>query len=520
MNPPDISSVLLIDNLNRTLHNPGASQRWHALMDAYGGETQDDLKAKVRAALEAGVPRQGIPGFLLCTFLFEATGDVSRLIEAAALLQTITPLDPDRLMAFAVYIWGVFISRGGSRADFVDILRKMCVPQIVSSLGMPVAARARALFPSRPIGMIRKVALVAAYLGHESHAPTPLALQHARQLRDLDYEVALFSPQDLRVPDMADYFGNNARLATHPPDFADLKARMPHGVEATVSDDRFSLPRRWEDLLLSIARFDPDLVVFVGLNSPLVSGLYQARPVLGLCVHAMQPMAPVDVWLTADKTQAGIAGAMWAPFLPPALGHYHPFRIRLKTAGADLPRTELGLHDDALVLLSVGARLHTEIDGPWAERMVALLQKHPKIQWLLVGGAAHRPAALAALSEEQLRMQPHREDIRSVTRSADVYVNPPRVGGGFSVAEAMAEGLPVMAMKNSDGGDKVGDAAAADLDSYFAELEALIADAALRRSRGNAMRALFTQTLDLENSADSLRAACELSLEQYRKRLK
>ena len=520
MSIPDISSVLLIDSLNRTLHNPGASQRWHALMDAYGGETQEDIKAKVRAALEAGVPRQGIPGFLLCTFLFEVTGDVSRLTEAAALLQTITPLDPDRLMAFAVYIWGVFISRGGGRADFVDILRKMGVPQIVSSLGMQVATRARVLFPSRPVEAIRKVALVAAYLGHESHAPTPLALQHARQLRDLGYEVALFSPQDLRVPDMADYFGNNARLTTRPPDLAELRASVPHGVEATVSDDRFSLPRRWEDLLLSIVRFDPDLVMFVGLNSPLVSGLYQARPVLGLCVHAMQPMAPADVWLTADKAQAGIAGALWAPFFPPALGHYHPFRIRLKAAGANLARAELGLRDDAVILLSVGARLHSEIDGPWAARMVALLQRHPKVQWLLVGGAAHRPAALAALPEEQLRMQPHREDIRGVTRIADIYVNPPRVGGGFSVAEAMAEGLPVMSMKNSDGGDKIGDAAASDLDAYFADLEALIADAALRRSRGNAMRTLFAQTLDLANSSDSLRAACTLSLEQYRKRLK
>ncbi|MBV8633244.1 MAG: glycosyltransferase [Burkholderiaceae bacterium] len=133
---------------------------------------------------------------------------------------------------------------------------------------------------------------------------------------------------------------------------------------------------------------------------------------------------------------------------------------------------------------------------------------------------AHRPAALATVPEEQLPLQRHRDDIRGVLRTADIYVNPPRVGGGFSVAEAMAEGLPVTALKNSDGGDKIGDAAASDMDAYFADLEALIADAALRKSRGAAMRMSFTQTLDLDNSSDSLRAACELSLTQYRLRIK
>jgi glycosyltransferase involved in cell wall biosynthesis len=520
MNNPNFTSVLLIDHLNRALQNPTASQRWHALLETYVAETNEELRSRVRARLAAGVPKQGIAGFMLTTFLFEVTGDVSRLIEAAALLQTITPLDPDRLMAFCVYIWGIFIARGGGRLAFVDILRKMCVPQLVASMGVQVAERGMALFPPRPVETIRKVALVASYIGQDSHAPTPLALQHARLLRDLGYEVRLFSPQELRVPDMAEYFGNSARLTTFPPNYAKLKASMPDGVEAALSDDRFSLTRRWDDLLRSIAGFDPDLVMFVGLNSPLVSALYQARPVLGLCVHAMQPMTPVDVWLTADQAQGGIAAPMWAPHLPPALGHYHPFRVQLKPAGDDLQRAGLDLREDAIVLLSVGARLHAEIEGPWAGRMIALLQRHPNVQWLMVGGAAKRPDALAALSEAQLPVQAYREDIRSVMRTADIYVNPPRVGGGFSVAEAMAEGLPVTAMQNSDGGDKIGSAAADGLDAYFADLEALIADAGLRQRRGAAMRELFTQTLDLDNSSASLRAACEASLAQYRKRIK
>ena len=520
MSTPTITSVLLIDNLNRTLLNPTASQRWHALLELYCQETREDIRAKVRNALAANIPRQGAPGFLLMTFLYEVTNDVSYLAEAGALLQTLEPFDPDRLMAFAVYIWGVFISKGGDRARFIDVLRTMRIPELVGRVGQALAGRAKSVFPPRPVESIRKVALLASYIGQESHAPTPLALQHAQLLLDMGYEVALFSPQELRIPDMPDYFGNKAHLTTFAPNYAKLRNSIPEGLSITLSDERFSLPRRWDDLLPSLAKFDPDLVMFVGLNSPFVSALYNARPVLGLCVHAVQPMAPVDVWLTADLAQAGITGATWAPAIPAALGHYHPFRVKLKPRGTDLARSELGLREGDIVLLCIGARLPLEIEGPWAERMVNLLHRHPEVQWLMVGGVATRPPALAALSDEQLLTLPHREDIRSVMRTADIYLNPPRVGGGFSVAEAMAEGLAIAALRNSDGGDKIGPAAAADLDAYFADLEAMIADASLRRSRGQAMRELFARTLDLENSKDSLRAACESSLDRYRQRIK
>ncbi len=520
MNTPTITSVLLIDALNRTLKNPGASQRWHALLELYCQETRDDLKAKVRASLEAGVPRQGVPGFLRTTFLYEVTGDVSYLADAGELLLSIEPFDPDRLMAFAVYIWGVFISKGGDRARFVEVLRMMRIPELAGRMGQAFAERAKTAFAPRQVTTIRKVALVASYIGQDSHAPTPLALQHAKLLQDLGYEVTLFSAQELRIPDMGEYFGNSAHLTTFAPDYAKLRKNVPDGIAVTLSDERFSLPRRWDDLLISVAKFDPDLVMFVGLNSPFLSALHRARPVLGLCVHAVQPMAPCDVWLTADQTQAGVAGDMWAPSAPAALGHYHPFRVKLKPHGAELARSELELHESGIVLLSVGARLRLEIDGEWAVRMVELLQRHPDVQWLLVGGVAARPAALLDLPDEQVLTLPYREDIRSVMRTADIYVNPPRVGGGFSVAEAMAEGLAVTALRNSDGGDKIGAAAAADIDAYFADLDALITDARLRRSRGEAMRTLFAQTLDLDNSSASLRQACELSVAQYHRRIK
>lgn len=518
MSNANLVSMLLIDNLQRTLANPTASQRWHALLELYIKETREDVKDKVRQALLAGVPKRGVQGFLLTTFLYDVTGQESYLVEAGALLQTLEPLDPDRHMAFAVYVWGVFISKGGDRARFVDVLRRMGVHESIAKAGQHLLGAASKTLPARTIDKVRKVALVAAYIGQDSHAPTPLALRHAKLLQSLGYEVQLFAAQEMRVQDMESFFGNAARLTTFPPDFAELKKAVPTGVNLTLSDDRFSMMRRWSDLMVSIGKFDPDLVMFVGLNSPLMMPLHQARPVLGLCVHAVQPMAVADVWLAADQAQAGVEGKVWSPALPPALGFYHPFRINLKPLGPTLRRADLGVRDNAIVLLSVGARLNHEVAGPWGERMAAFLLRHPEVQWLLVGGVATRPDALAAVPKEQTALHAYRNDMRNVMQTADIYVNPPRVGGGFSVAEAMAEGLAVTAFANSDGGDKIGAAAVSDIDAYFNELEALVGDAALRRSRGEAMRKLFAETLDLDNSGESLRRACDLTLERFRQR--
>lgn len=103
-------------------------------------------------------------------------------------------------------------------------------------------------------------------------------------------------------------------------------------------------------------------------------------------------------------------------------------------------------------------------------------------------------------------------------RCTDIYVNPDRLGGGFSIAEAMAEGLPVVALSDSDGGDKLGPAAALNLEDFFVKLHILVADVVARRQMGHAMKARFSQTLDLNQSGPSLILACVLTQERYQQR--
>ena len=511
-------ALFLGDSLDQTIANPTAAHRWHTLLDLYHRIDDTELRAIVQSKLLAHVPDTGIEGFFRATFLADATDDPAYIAQAGRLVQQIRPFDPDRLTAFTVYVWGEIIAKSLGRADFVAALRDARIHEVESMLGRYLVQSLDSPLRPRPISSVRKVAIVTSYIGHHVHTPTMMAFQQARLLQRQGIAVHLFSAQELRVAQMGLYLGNNINLMTAAPELAALKKLIPDGVDVTLSDERFSLVRRWRDLLASVAQFDPDMVLFVGLNSPFLAPLYAARPVLGLCVHSVPPLAPVDVWLSANRANHRQASAVWAPALPNAWGHYHPYRIELKPISAPTSRAELGLAADDLVLVSAGARLQHEINGEWAARVAQILHRHPQVVWLLPGRDGPPPAALAELPATRVRVLPYQDDLRSLYRCCDVYLNPPRIGGGFSVAEAMAEGLPTLAFNESDGGDKLGEHAVKTMDAYFERLDALITDQALRERTGSSMGALFAETLDLEQSGPSLLAACQYAVERYRER--
>jgi glycosyltransferase involved in cell wall biosynthesis len=521
MNVTPILQSLLGDAVNQTVLNPCASHRWHALLDLYAAETDVQARAIVEQSLLAHVSGEGIAGFFRATFLAGATGNMQYIADAGKIVQQITPLDSDRLMAFASYEWGRTLTHGSDHAGFLGALRHACIPEIIQLAGRHLAAQTASRPVPRVIERIRKVALLTSFVGNADHTPTILILQHARLLQSQGMEVRIFACQEVHIQQCSHYLGNRGEVLTPAPDLNALAARMPPDLTVMLSDTRFSLMHRWQEMLAIIDAFDPDLVLFVGLNSPLVLPLYQARPVLGLCLHAVSPMAPVDLWLTARSELAGQFSTDWGSALPPALGYYHPYRIALQQPliTQSFGRADLGLKLQHAVLITVGARLIHEITGDWANRMANLLQRRPQLIWVLLGGNGSIPAALSSVPSAQIRALPHQDNVRGILQCCDIYVNPLRVGGGFSVAEAMAEGLPVVAFANGDGGNKLGDRASANIDDYFGTLESLLDECNVREQTGAAMRALFSATLDLEQSTLSLRHACERTLETYRRRV-
>lgn len=511
---PTQAPAALRDSLQQTLSKPDDFRVWHALRDAYYAAEAANFRAEVVASLLASVPDHGVAAFLRATFLSAATGERHWSTLAGQIALTLEPASADRLMAFCVVEWGHTVMHGLDRSAFIVALHASGIPPLMAQMGRMLSALAPPL-SARAIPWLHRVAVLCPYLGSEAHPPSSMALHQVTLLQNMGLQVRLFSCQETRVTQAEQYFGSKATLLTPPATPERLQQLASMGVDVQLADDSLPLMVRWQSMLANIAAYDPDLILFVGLNSPLLAPLYATRPVLGLCVHATPPMAAVDVWLTSTPALAQCHSAPWVPDFPPALGHYHPFRVKLKPATHARTREEFDLQPGQIALISAGFRLESEINGEWAARMLALLQHHPQVVWMLVGGNGGLPAALAAAPQQQLRLVKHQPDLRSLMRCADMYVNPARIGGGFSVAEAMAEGLPTLALADSDGGDKLGPFAAEHMDGYFAQLDALLADGKLRAQRGAQLRQRFQDVLDIERSGPSLLMACELARQRF-----
>ncbi|MFZ6771808.1 glycosyltransferase [Undibacterium sp. SXout7W] len=510
---------LLIDVIDRTCSNPSGSHCWLELSQRLSAISDESVLQKILQSLVKSIPDQGISGFYLATLLDLFTHDRIFLKRARALLKTMTPFDADRMSAF----FNVAVQRAlmcsGRRQNFKDFLEDVGLVELSQDIARHLEKQIVINIEPRPVSHIKKIAIVAPQLRSMIHPPTQMALHQAELLSRNGVETRLFSCQEGVGPGFDHLYGTGASEKTFQVDLQPWLTSVGAGVTVHLGDQRFSLMRRWLDILKEITLFAPDLILFVGLHSGLLSSLYKKYPILGLGTNSVPPMVPTDVWLSSDKKLSGLDSSTWGDVFPASLAWYHPYRIQRKTMSARLTRSELGIDDHKLVLISLGSHLDSAIQGLWAKKMCQLINEHADVVWLMIGGAGRFPVALQGIQESRLQLMPYTIQVQAFMMASDIYVNPPIMGGGFSVAEAMQIGLPVVSFADSDGGDKVGDMAVTDMDSYFGLLRKLISDRPLRAEMGTQLQRQFTQQLDLDHSDASLLRACAITAQRYNQRI-
>jgi hypothetical protein len=510
-------TTLLLDALDRALLEPQCARRWHGLMATWLETPDPAARRQVLDTLQSLPDGDSRADILRLTFLAQASGNPQFENDACARVLALRPADPDRLASFMAYQWLSALQHLEGRAQFVAALSAGRVPEMALRQMQSATETLPPDFPARTPDEIRRVAVVVPYVGNQFHTPSVMAVEQCAVLAREGLQVQLFSAQELLPPDASQFRGDGRELALPPLNAQAWAKFLPAGVSMTVSDSRFSLPGRWRKLMPVLAGFDADVVLLVGLYSPLAAALHTVRPVAGLSVNTVPPIAPADVWLTADT--APERRDVWGESFAPPQPVYHPWRVKRSRKQWPVTRAELGLGAAAVVWVTAGFRLAHEIKPEWADRMLHLMSRHPDVVWLVIGGEGKLPQALQQAAPGRVRALATRSDLSGILRICDIYVNPPRMGGGLSVAEAMAESLPVVSRAGSDGGDKAGELALPDMATYMERLAALTENPALRAETGQALRRRFDEHFDLDASGPALLAACRQAAELASARL-
>ena len=465
----------------------------------------------------------GKPAFFQAVFMFFHAGDVRWLRKAGLAVQQCN--EPERRHAFMVFVWGIATGSANNRALFRKLFEHAGFPgnssgpatALADSLATPADGPVTASdeLARGKAGSLRRVAILSQQLSIFAHAGTRLALEHAALLTAAGVEVRVFSAQEMHGVDMPGWLGcpQEIKLAPATPSSWNTVAG-PRSFQVAITNDTWPLEGRWKLIAAKIAGFAPDVVLFVGFFSPLLAWAWRHYPVVGLSIHTLPPLGPVDVWL--QQFEAG--ETLPAPWdgLPSPVPFPYAFRLALPPPHAAAVTAAANLPPDALIMVTVGYRLSKEVRPEWATQVLARLDAHPRWVWLLVGDSKAPPCLPS--NHPRIRVLEHQDNLDSLLQQCSLYLNPSRMGGGFSIMNAMARGVPVVSLGGSDGGDKLGPWSAASDDDYWRRVDELMADDAARVRCGRELSLRFDRLYNLRTATPSLLAALDEGRRHFRQR--
>ncbi|MBC7648868.1 MAG: hypothetical protein H7197_07120 [Vitreoscilla sp.] len=487
-------------------------QRLCALTDALG----IDQKSKLIDDISSLVLPSSDADWLRCGALACLTRNPVWFDRQATLASIETP--PDAVMTLLGLAWYHAMARAPESDAFVQLLQGIDAPRLqrLVAAWLPRSSAKSTLIsnpPAVPLAQANlRFAIYTPQVVGNAHGGTTLTLNMMSILTRLGLACQVFSAQEANILDANSHSGGIEFLGQVAVEAESLVLNVPGSMQIVLPNVDLSLRLRFEQVLAAIHAYQPDVVIFVGFMSPLVYSLYESYPVVGLSIHALPPIAPVDVWLSADPTGDS---ALWRDLPAPQMTHY-PFRFWPQGKAVPIDRMRWQIPASAVMLITTGSRLDTEMPVWWADRMLAFLEAHQDVHWLLVGipdGWQH--PSLSAHS--RIHGNTKQLALEAWLAACDIYINPPRIGGGATVAMAMEQGLAVLSLANSDGGDKLGRWAAASVDAYFDQLSTWVGDSTLRQQVGIALKARFDERLDVSSiqAQDGLIAACRAAMAAF-----
>lgn len=187
-------------------------------------------------------------------------------------------------------------------------------------------------------------------------------------------------------------------------------------------------------------------------------------------------------------------------------------------------RRELGLPDDAIVVMSVGRLAGQKGFERLPPAAQIVCEQFPRARFIVAGDGPEKSAlqslTAACKVQEGLLWLGHRSDVPRLLAAADVFAFPTRgEGHPFALVEAMSAGLPAVASLNPglteiiDHGVNGLLVDTADADRFAKAISSLLGDAELARTMGQRAQSVssrFSQQRMLVHTLASLRSLAAL----------
>ncbi len=295
------------------------------------------------------------------------------------------------------------------------------------------------------------VVITGQFLG-ELHAPTRVVLAHVNLLiKKLDYNVILINAVDQPIQMEAPFF--NGWCANHVPEWNGWR-------DVTYKDNLFSVYQSQGSLsnLEEIRRMvqivvdrKPFFVMNIGGSSILADLCLEYTDILNVSLSHELNITLGGLHLLSVKVDSKLKKEIEAKKLQDKVILEARCYEQQKQCGT-FKRSDFGVAEDVFLIAVVGNRLDLEVDKLFLQFIEALVGELPQIEVLFIGKYLQYEESIQEYSNLKKKSNyiGIQEDLLAVYEICDLYLNPPRSGGGFSAIDALSKAMPVLTFAGGD----------------------------------------------------------------------
>lgn len=130
----------------------------------------------------------------------------------------------------------------------------------------------------------------------------------------------------------------------------------------------------------------------------------------------------------------------------------------MEKTGRQYTRAEIGLPEERFLIAVVGNRLDEELNETFAGVMRGIIERQETTEFVMIGRVEKARRLFSDIVfEGRIHYLGYCPDLLGIYKTLDLYLNPKRLGGGFSGAIAVTAGLPVVTLPDCDVAYNVGE---------------------------------------------------------------
>lgn len=374
---------------------------------------------------------------------------VSAIIEVLENDKTMSPID----ILDSIYQLGAFLFSHKVEYNQLNYYRRInaVFTKAVDVLGLELNEK-KDIIPLNDRNQNRIVILTRQILG-EKHAPTAKIVNLAEYFKQLGYEVLVISCyqgqlQRGRYQQWYNLLVDNSIFNETKEFLLDYFGLKTVGINFNYSCD--NLYHELEVTTGLVKEYNPLFVLDVGGNNPIAGLCCNFTSVVSMgCTNRPVTTASklVARYFKCTEEEDRLYREYQSAHIF-EMPHYDEY-VSLDKDAPD--RKTLGINDDAFVIIVSGNRLDREVEGEFLSILKDVIKENDNVVLAFIGKGDELCRIMKnEINAGKVVFTGFVENYKDVMKIGNLFLNPPRTGGGTGALYAVANDVPVLTLKNCD----------------------------------------------------------------------